>query len=254
MEYCIPNEVSPRELRHKAPASGRSQITELLYADDQVILANSAEELQNVLTTYDDTFKRFGLQMSYDKTETMVFNADEGLMQQESLITLGKRNIKNVTNFKYLGYTITNSENTSSSLHARIGAAFQKWNELKHVLTDKRIRLATRVKFLTTCVRSRLLYSVQVWELSEYELNKVEVIWHGFLRKMVRGGFERKNAPSRKDRRKDTDPNTQVEGDLDWSYNISNEQLRCLTNTLPIRDFRLLPTTPQVYRSHMQTG
>ena len=77
------------------------------------------------------------------------------------------------------------------------------------------------------------------------------MIWHGFLRKMVRGGFERKNAPSRKDRRKDTDPNTQVEGDLDWSYNISNEQLRCLTNTLPIRDFRLLPTTPQVYRSHI---
>ena len=59
---------------------------------------------------------------------------------------------------------------------------------------DKHIRLATRGKFLTTCVRSRLLYSVQAWELTEYELSKVEVIWQGFLRKMVRVGFERKNA------------------------------------------------------------
>ena len=56
------------------------------------------------MTIYDKTFKRFGLQMSYDKTETMVFNADVALMEKESIVSVGDK-IKNVRKFKYLGYT-----------------------------------------------------------------------------------------------------------------------------------------------------
>ena len=98
-------------------------------------------------------------------------------------------------------------------------------------MTDRRTRLSTRVKFLTICIRSRLLYCrIQAWELTEEELGKVEVIWHGFLQKMVRRGFERKNARDRAER----------EGtDVDWSYRISNDKLRTITKTLPIRDFCL---------------
>ena len=237
IEYKIPNEVSPRELRSKAPAHGNSNITELLYADDQGIFANSVDELQQILTIYDKTFKRFGLQMSYDKTETMVFNADVALMEKESIVSVGDKKIKNVRKFKYLGYTITNSDNTSSFLHARMSSAFEKWNELKHILMDKRIQLDTRIRFLTMCVRSRLLYSIQAWHLLEGELKKVEVIWHGFLRKMVIGGFQRKNAPSHSRRSAETDSQNHDETSLDWSFKLSNERLRQITKTRPIRDF-----------------
>ena len=152
VEYRIPNEVSPREYRAEAPAHGTTRITELLYADEEAIFANSIEELKTILEIYDRTFARFGLKMSYSKTETMAFNVDEEIKSQESLITIGDNKIKNVRTFKYLGYTITNDEKkTSRFLYARIGAAYQKGNELKHVLTDRRIKLSTRVRFLTTC-------------------------------------------------------------------------------------------------------
>ena len=39
IEYSIPNEVSPREYRLRAPSRGTTQITELLYADDEATLA-----------------------------------------------------------------------------------------------------------------------------------------------------------------------------------------------------------------------
>ena len=74
IEYNIPNEVSPRELRQKTPAHGSDNITKLLYADDQVVFANLSDELWQILTIYDKTLKQFGLQMSYDTTETMVFD------------------------------------------------------------------------------------------------------------------------------------------------------------------------------------
>ena len=152
-------------------------------------------------------------------------------------MSAGDKKIKNVRKFKYLGYTITNSDNTSSFLHARMSSAFEKWNELKHILMDKRIQLDTRIRFLTMCVRSRLLYSIQAWHLLKGELKKVEVIWHGFLRKMVIGGFERKNAPSHSRRSAETDSQNHDETSLDWSFKLSNERLRQITKTRPIRDF-----------------
>ena len=46
-------------------------------------------------------------------------------------------------------------------------------------------KMSSRIMILEACVRSRLLYSVQSWELTASERNKLETIWHGFLRKMV---------------------------------------------------------------------
>ena len=62
VEYCIPNEVSPREYRSEAPAHGTTRITELLYADDEAIFGNSVSEI------CDPTFARFGLKTSYIHT------------------------------------------------------------------------------------------------------------------------------------------------------------------------------------------
>ena len=95
------------------------------------------------------------------------------------------------------------------------------------------------MKFLTTCARPRLLYSIQTWLLTEMELENIETVWHGFLRKMVRGGYQRKNAPNRREH-----GNVQMDGELDWSFKISNQRLRDITNTIPSRDF--------CYKQHLQ--
>ena len=232
--------MSPRDYRKRAKANSSMYVTELLYADHEAIFANSIQLLKNILEINDKTFSRFGLQMSYGKTETMAFNVNDEIKNQECLLMIANNKIKNVRSFKYLGFTITNDkENKSRFLHARIGAAFQKWNELKHVLTDRRIHLPTRVKFLTTCVRSCLLYTIQTWLLTEKELEKIETMWHGFPRKMVRGGYKRKNAPNRRER-----GNGQMDGELDWSFKISNQRLHDTTSTIPLCDF--------CYKQHLQ--
>ena len=83
----------------------------------------------------------------------------------------------------------------ASLITQRIASAFSKFNELKHVLTDRRIRLKTRVKFLTACVRSRLTFSVQACLLKAAEITKLESVWTNLLRKLVRNGFQRVNVP-----------------------------------------------------------
>ena len=132
-------------------------------------------------------------------------------------------------------------EDPSHFLNFRISSAFQKWNELKHILCDRRIFMSTRAKILESCVRSRLLYSVQAWELTAQELKKIESIWLNFLRKMVVNGFKRKNVPpeylkalkqSKKRSKKETQPPVLKPDDLDWSYVFNNEQLKEITKII----------------------
>lgn len=102
---------------------------------------------------------------------------------------------------------------------------------MKAVFLDKRIFLTTRIKFLEACVRSRLLYSVQAWQLNSREMQKLECVWHGFLRRMVKGGFSRKNAPKNK---KDT---SIPKDEIDWSFKLSNERIREITKSTEIKSF-----------------
>ena len=244
LEYSfrIPGHCSTREQRSVHALNGSQRLRMILYADDIAILCNDVDELADILNIYDKTFKRFGLKISYGKTETMAFNVPEEIKAKPSLFSVGGEKIKNVRTFKYLGHVITNNDDDPSHyLSFRISSAFQKWNELKHVLTDKRIFMSIRMKFLEACVRSRLLYSCQSWELSAAEMRKLETIWYGFLRKMVSNGYKRKFVPpeylkAKKAAKKTGEIVPEPEG-LDWAYVFNNDKLCEITKSTNISSF-----------------
>ena len=84
----------------------------------------------------------------------------------------------------------------------------------------------------------------------EKELDKIENVWHGFSRKMVKGGYQRKSAPNRKvhgNSQVDGEVDGEVDREMDWSFKISNQGLRDITNVL-------LSTTPSIHHTHLSTG
>ena len=91
------------------------------------------DELAEIINIYDKTFTRFGFKISTGKTETMAFDVPEDIVAKPSLISIGGVGLKNVRTFKYLGHMVTNNDDDPSHY-----LSFQKWNELKHILTDKR--------------------------------------------------------------------------------------------------------------------
>ena len=240
--YRIPGHCSTREQRSVHGLSGTQRLRMILYADDIAVLSNDIDELAEILNIYDKTFTRFGLKIATDKTETMAFNVSEEIKSLPSLFSLGGVPIKNVRKFKYLGHMENNTDEDSSHfLTFRISSAFQKWNELKHVFTDKRIFMTTRIKLLEACVRSRLCYSCQSWELSASELKKLETIWHSFLRKMISNGFKRKNVPTEylkaRKKAKKSGQTIPEPDDLDWAYCYDNDTLRTISKTTNISSF-----------------
>ena len=77
------------------------------------------------------------------------------LAEKEALICVGDNEIENVRELVYLGNVIKNDDKECATAH-QIAKATAKFNELRKVLTDINVDIATRRKLLEACVRSRL--------------------------------------------------------------------------------------------------
>ena len=60
-------------------------------------------------------------------------------------------------------------------------------------------------------------------------MKKIESVWNVFIRRMVKGGFQRKNAPTNND--------FVPEEKTNWAYKITNADLKRITNTTDIKVF-----------------
>ena len=81
----------------------------LLYADDLLLFCRNVAEAGKILQILHNTCFRFGLNISFLKTKTQVFNNEE-LSNLTSLFPIGDNVIENVSEFTYLGQTFSNKE------------------------------------------------------------------------------------------------------------------------------------------------
>ena len=215
-DYRISGECTNREQRRVKRMNGTQLLKWLLYADDLVLFCPDLNQAQEIINIMNNVCKRFGLSISFKKTKVMQFNTGT----DATTIKVGEAVLDNVCEFCYLGHTIYNDGRNSTAL--RIAKATAKFNELSDVLRDTDIHLSIRRKFLEASVRTRLTYATQAWKPLQEEIDKLEACWHGFLRRMVKGGF--RNKPS--------------EGDtVNFSFVYTNEDLLRITKCQPIRDF-----------------
>ena len=102
---------------------GNRNIKIILYADDIVLFCRSASSLQLSVDVMKSVFTRFGLKIAEDKTQTMIFNADEETLAQEYIITQNGFAVEIVRKFRYLGYWLSNTA-TNPPLAEQISSAW----------------------------------------------------------------------------------------------------------------------------------
>ena len=78
--------------------STKDVLRKMMYADDLAIIAESKQELQEVLEEWKGVFEKHGLRMSLEKTEVMWV----GHQREELNIMLDGKEIKQVDGFVYL--------------------------------------------------------------------------------------------------------------------------------------------------------
>jgi hypothetical protein len=126
----------------------------IAFADDLVILSLSVDCLQSTLTRLFDALKEFNLIMSLTKTETLTFvppRLRRGLLPTPSFNLHGSE-LKQVSNFKYLGMFVQSQWSFSNHIARMSGRAEAASAELRQLVEKLQIRHPGRLTQYYRCL------------------------------------------------------------------------------------------------------
>ena len=149
---------------HQGIKVGGNNINNLLYVDDTVLIANSGQKRQTLLTTASAKSVKEGLELNVTKTECMVISKKANAPIC-NIYCNGERK-KKVKSFKYLGYTISQNAKSNAKIKKRIVMAKETFRKMKTIFTNRNITMNIKVNTLNAYVLSVLLYGCESWTLN----------------------------------------------------------------------------------------
>ena len=144
-------------------------INNLRFADDIDLIDEDVSSLQRQIELTKTAAEQAGLILNINKTKTMVF----GDRNIDNSIQIAGNTIENVEKFEYLGSLLTWDNNCSEEIKMRIGKATGTMASLRHIWNSKKLKLENKLRILTTCVFSVLLYASETWTLKEADRKKL---------------------------------------------------------------------------------
>ena len=155
----------------------------LLYADDIVIFANSAEELQQSLDVLLNYCNRWKLTVNVSKTKVMVFRKGGMLPRNMAFFYNGER-LEIVKEFKYLGMVFTIGGSFSEAQNTLAGQAQKAIFKLnKYLYKFTYISPKHKLDLFDKLISPILNYSSEVWGF--IQANSIERVHLQFCKKLL---------------------------------------------------------------------
>jgi hypothetical protein len=147
---------------------GDISLNALLFADDQIVLADSEENLQRAFFSLNNVAKEYNLRLSTKKTKVLGFKGVEYLRAKRETIS---RILEQVTCFNYPGCNV--SYVRSEDLENKLATFLQLIGTVKRTLLN-RVRKETVLKFYKTLAVPVLLYGAENWTLTVPQKKRIE--------------------------------------------------------------------------------
>jgi len=163
---------------------GGHNITNIRYADDTVLLAESVEELQRLLDVVVEESEKKGLAINCKKTECLV--ATKRKQIPRCLLKVKNQNIKQVSSFNYLGSTISEDARCVNEIKRRIILAKSAFSKLDKILRNVSLSMKTRLRVLDCYIHPVLSYGSEAWAITSEMRKRLESCEVWFLRRMMR--------------------------------------------------------------------
>nr|GEX92908.1 retrovirus-related Pol polyprotein LINE-1 [Tanacetum cinerariifolium] len=144
--------------------------------NDIVLIAESAEGLNNKVESLRKALEDNGLRVSREKTEYLRYDFGRfEVVHQEMDIRIGDQILQPKESFRYLSSVLHRSGRIDDDVAHRIRAGWMKWRAASGVLCDRRIPLKLKGKFYRAAIRPAMLYGLECWLITKALSKKVEV-------------------------------------------------------------------------------
>ena len=170
----------------------RQEISTVLFADDQAVLAETEDDLQRSMYNLTKTSEKYDMRISSEKTKTMAFKGKEPV---RSKIVINGKIIEQVNNFKYLGNTI--SYQGEVDVGGKIAKFLRVTGLINRTLRSSKVRKETRLKVYNTLAIPMMTYGSEVWALKKSDKRRITAAEMKFMRRTA-GVTLRDRVPSEK--------------------------------------------------------
>lgn len=139
----------------------------LFYADDTVIMAETAEDLQNALNEFYLYCSQWKLQVNTDKTKILIFS--KGPLPKH-VFYYNKVAIENVKDFKYLGIIFSKTGSFAKSKKHLCEQAQKAMYSVIRKIRQFNLPVDCQFDFFDKIVVSVLLYGCEIWGYENIEV------------------------------------------------------------------------------------
>lgn len=164
---------------------GGRNITNLRFADDTLLMAESEEELQKIVDEVREESLEHGLRMNVKKTKTMVIRRNIKEECKVSIKVEGKE-LEQVESYIYLGQQITEDGRSDKEIRRRIEIARTNFINMKSILTSRKLKIETKKRLIRCYILSTFLYASETWTIDAESWKRIEAFEMWCLRKMMR--------------------------------------------------------------------
>lgn len=159
------------------------RINNIRFADDTIIMAESWEDLQEMMNRVSNKSEEFGIDINIQKTKYMTICKNATPQRQ---LLINQKAIGKAEKYTYLGSTINDQWDHGLEIRCRIEKARNAFVKMSKLLKSRELNLKTRIRLLRCYVFSVLLYGVESWTVTEASSKKLEAFEMWLYRRMLR--------------------------------------------------------------------
>ncbi|GFS12865.1 endonuclease-reverse transcriptase [Elysia marginata] len=182
--FSLYSELIMRNIDGLRGHTGGHIINNLRYADDIVLIAENARDLQRLLDIVREKSKNRGLEINSKKTEITVVSRKE--TPPNINIYINDTKLQQRDQFKYLGALISSDGRNTSEISSRIAQSKTMFKRMKNIWTNPHMSIETRKRVLECYIEPILMYGCETWIISKQTRGRLEATEMWFLRRMMR--------------------------------------------------------------------
>jgi hypothetical protein len=121
--------------------------------------------------------------MNVDKTKYMLLFRHQNVGQNRE-IKIANRSFENVSQFKYLGTTVTNQNFIEEEIKRRLNSGNACYNSVQNLLPSRLLSKNVRIRIYKTVILPVVLYGCETWSPTLREVHRLRVFENRVLRRI----------------------------------------------------------------------
>ena len=159
-------------------------MTDLDFADDISLLADTNPALQQLTNAVSNEAKKIGLVVSAEKSKVM--HVDKQQQTQPTVTLYNDKVLDNVDSFTYLGSVITDNGDMAKDMMTRLAKASSTFSSLLNIWRNTKLTLSTKLKVYNAIIIPTAIYASETWPLTKTLEKRLDAFDSKCLRQILK--------------------------------------------------------------------